>query len=303
MKFSIIIPTYNRGQFIGNTISDVLNQNYENWELLIIDDGSIDNTKDVITPFTKNSKIQYIYQENAERSAARNLGIHHAKGDFICFVVSDERVNPDFLKLIAEGIKKYSERVGIYYYDIGFVSENNHKNIESIRIGRQIDKKNSIDDLMKIIIGVPQLCISRQILETNKFNPKINVGEDLELLARLFSFWNFYYISGKPQIFEIEHFNRSVELRSPSNLKNIETLRFIFSKPHPGNRVSGVIKRKKMSDAYLRGAYFYCFEKKRLRGISYLIKSIYFNPKKQLKHKANLILHLIFMPQNIDRII
>ena len=65
MKFSIIIPTYNRANFIAKAISSVLNQSYEKWELIIVDDGSSDNTKDVIEEFISiDSRIKYIYRKN-----------------------------------------------------------------------------------------------------------------------------------------------------------------------------------------------------------------------------------------------
>ena len=101
MKFSIVIPTFNRAKFISQIIIDIINQTYTNWELIIIDDGSTDDTKEVVAQFINNPKIIYLYQENAERSEARNNGINNATGDFICFVDSDERLNPSFLKLIS----------------------------------------------------------------------------------------------------------------------------------------------------------------------------------------------------------
>ena len=89
--FSVIIPSYNRANIIKNTIKSVQNQLFENWECLIIDDGSTDNTKEVIESISKEDKrVKYIYQLNAERSAARNLGIKNASGEYICFLDSDD---------------------------------------------------------------------------------------------------------------------------------------------------------------------------------------------------------------------
>jgi glycosyltransferase involved in cell wall biosynthesis len=303
MKFSIVIPTFNRSSFIGQTITDVINQTYTHWELIIIDDGSTDDTKEVVAQFINNPQIQYIYQENAERSEARNNGIKNSEGDFVCFVDSDERLNPSFLKLISRAIKRNLGKDGVYYYDIGFVLEKDHSNIIYKREGIRIVQEEGIDQLMNVVIGVPQLCISRSILKLINFNPKINVGEDLELLVRLYNHCMFYYLPGEPQIFEIEHSNRSVELKDISNLRNIETLKYIFRKPHPGNGVSRKIKKIKLSDAYLRGVYFYSLNKERSRAITLLLKSIYLNPRKQLKHKLNLIFYLCFKPKKIERLI
>ena len=145
MKFSIVIPTFNRSKFISQIISDIINQTYANWELIIIDDGSTDNTKEVVSKFTRNKKIHYFFQVNSERSSARNNGINNATGDFICFVDSDERLDSKFLGYIANAIKTNNENPGVYYYDIGFVLESNHNNLIYTRKGVPIDKKEGID--------------------------------------------------------------------------------------------------------------------------------------------------------------
>jgi len=89
--FSIIVPTYNRAHLISKAIESVIAQSFVNWELIIVDDGSTDKTMDLIASYQeKDTRIRYIYQENAERSAARNNGIDHAKGEYICFLDSDD---------------------------------------------------------------------------------------------------------------------------------------------------------------------------------------------------------------------
>ena len=89
--FSIILPTFNRGHMIRLAIESVLSQTYNDWELIIVDDGSTDKTKDVIDKFIeKDNRVKYLYQKNQERSAARNNGIKEAKGDWICFLDSDD---------------------------------------------------------------------------------------------------------------------------------------------------------------------------------------------------------------------
>ena len=79
MKFSIIIPTYNRAAFLPKAIESVLAQTCTDWELIVVDDGSIDNTREVVAQYN-DKRITYIYQQNAERSAARNNGIQAYTG-------------------------------------------------------------------------------------------------------------------------------------------------------------------------------------------------------------------------------
>ena len=89
---SVIIPTYNRAHLVGRAIKSVLNQTYRDFEIIVVDDGSTDNTKDIIKEFQKKDKrIKYIpYEKNKGGSAARNTGIKAAKGEYIAFLDSDD---------------------------------------------------------------------------------------------------------------------------------------------------------------------------------------------------------------------
>lgn len=95
--FSIIIPTYNRADFIGKTIQSLLDQTYTDFEVIVVDDGSTDNTEEIVTAI-KDDRIVYYKKENAERGAARNFGVNKAKGDYISFLDSDDLLYPDYLK-------------------------------------------------------------------------------------------------------------------------------------------------------------------------------------------------------------
>lgn len=89
--FSIVIPTFNRSDFILDTINSVLRQSFQDFEILIIDDGSTDNTKEVINKnFYSEIKIKYYYKINEERGAARNYGYLRSNGKYIVFLDSDD---------------------------------------------------------------------------------------------------------------------------------------------------------------------------------------------------------------------
>jgi len=84
--FSIIIPTYNRATLVIATLQTVLQQDFADFEVLLIDDGSTDDTSQVIEPFLASTpKLRYLRKENEERSIARNYGLTHAKGEFAVF--------------------------------------------------------------------------------------------------------------------------------------------------------------------------------------------------------------------------
>lgn len=102
---SVVIPTYNRAQFICEAVDSILAQTYKNCELIVVDDGSTDNTKDVLERYRDH--LIYLYQPNKGPGAARNLGISQAKGEFIAFLDSDDRWLPEKLSLQMELFKKY----------------------------------------------------------------------------------------------------------------------------------------------------------------------------------------------------
>lgn len=90
-KVSIIIPSYNASKYISDTVQSLIDQSFTNWELIIVDDGSRDNSKEIISKFSEtDSRIKYFFQENAGVSAARNHGIKRASGKYITFLDADD---------------------------------------------------------------------------------------------------------------------------------------------------------------------------------------------------------------------
>ena len=94
--FSIVIPTYNRSDFIGATLASVQQQQFTNWEVLVVDDGSTDNTAQVVA-VAADSRIQYLPKINGERGAARNYGLARAQGEYVIFLDSDDQFQSDHL--------------------------------------------------------------------------------------------------------------------------------------------------------------------------------------------------------------
>jgi len=103
-KVSVIIPTYNRASLVKEAIESVLSQTYDNFEIIVIDDGSTDNTRELLGPY--KNKINYIFMKNMGVSAARNEGIKKSKGDYITFLDSDDLWSANKLE---EEIKYFDE--------------------------------------------------------------------------------------------------------------------------------------------------------------------------------------------------
>ena len=136
--FSVIIPVYNRSHLLGETIDTVLSQSHPDFEIIIVDDGSIENIKEVLSQkYSNEPKIKYFRKQNEERGAARNFGIKHAEGDFAVFFDSDDFMKPHYLetlyKIIMENPKVKLLAAKYDYYNNGSVE--NHPELLNLKEG------------------------------------------------------------------------------------------------------------------------------------------------------------------------
>ncbi len=174
---SIIMPAYNASEFISKAIHSVLNQTYENWELLIVNDGSTDNTKDEIFKFT-NKRIEYFEQKNKGVSAARNLALSKIQGDFFCFLDADDLMPPDSL---LSRVKIFQSKSDIYFVD-GVVIAKDSRMQKTIRCYIPSFRGCPYNELLKIsekcLFG-PSWMIKREKTVTYLFNETMTHAEDL----------------------------------------------------------------------------------------------------------------------------
>lgn len=109
---SVIIPNYNHARFLGGAVRSVLEQTYRPVEIIVVDDGSTDNSGEVAAGF--GDQIRYIYQTNAGLSAARNTGLRAAKGELIGVLDADDMYEPDFLATLVAALQADPEADGVY---------------------------------------------------------------------------------------------------------------------------------------------------------------------------------------------
>ena len=105
--FSVIIPTYNRAHLITETVDTVLQQSYPHFEIIIVDDGSTDNTRQVMeNKYGHEARVKYFYKQNEERGVARNFGLKQASGDYAVFFDSDDWMKRHYLDSLKSIIEK-----------------------------------------------------------------------------------------------------------------------------------------------------------------------------------------------------
>lgn len=181
---SVIIPTYNRAKLVSQAIDSALNQTYKNMEIIVIDDGSADNTKEAVSRY--QSKIRYIYKENGGASSARNLGIKEAKGSYIAFLDSDDLWLPGKVEKQMNQLrlnKGYSFAIS----DIEFIDDDN-KHLAFSNLRKTITKDGFIfADALKIpTITSSYMLIDREVFgNVGLFDETINTAEDIDMMLRI----------------------------------------------------------------------------------------------------------------------
>lgn len=188
---SVIIPTYNRAHLIGRSIQSVLDQTYRDFEIIVVDDGSTDNTENVVKTFN-DSRIRHIkHKDNRGGSAARNTGIKLAKGGYIAFQDSDDEWLPTKLEKQMKAFRKTSDEVGVVY--TGFYRiENNIKNYIPSSL---IPKKEGYihKTLLNGNFVTTQAAIVKKecFKKAGMFDERLPRLQDWELWIRISKYYNF----------------------------------------------------------------------------------------------------------------
>ncbi|PRR69664.1 glycosyltransferase family 2 protein [Clostridium thermopalmarium] len=232
---SIIIPTYNSGKYLLEAIESCLNQTYKNIEIIVIDDGSTDNTKYLLKNYIEEGKIKYFYQQNRGRSAARNLGLEKASGEFIQFLDADDYIHH---KKIEKQIKLFNKNkdIGLVYCGAIYIKDN-------VQIHKLLKKVRSKNFLYKLIQG-NFLPIHAPIFKSEfkvKFDEQYSHMEDWDYWIRLITKYNV----------KIGHINEFLSfIRVHNNNTSKERLTMLEAEQNLVNKYIKEFKDKRML-AYL----------------------------------------------------
>ena len=156
LKVSIIVPVYKAEPYIRKCIDSILSQTFTNFELLLIDDGSPDNCGKICDEYAElDARVHVFHKENCGVSAARNLGLDHAKGDYVCFIDSDDWIDPDMLETLIGWEQK--KQTDLLFFGLKYESA--------------VDYSDTMELLQKIsgvYEGINSVIKACYILETNE---------------------------------------------------------------------------------------------------------------------------------------
>ena len=213
--FSIVVPVYNRSNILIQTISYILKQRFKDFEIIIVDDGSVDNSIEIIKTFLElDQRIKLVTQENKERGAARNAGFLNSNGEYVIFFDSDDIMHENHLNVLSENIRQQNFPLFIATKFDFIDEEGNHLQSDIIKL------KQGYYDYKLFLDGNPlacNICIKKQNAELYLFEEdrQYSIKEDwLFMIQNLYK--NKLYIVDQITISMTDHAGRS--MRSDNNI-------------------------------------------------------------------------------------
>ncbi len=184
---SILMPAYNAERFIGPAIESVLSQSFSGWELIIVNDGSGDRTREIVEQYT-DARIKVFHQENGGESSARNAALQHVQGELIAFLDADDCYLEDHLELTVSYLQAHSDLDGVYT-DGFYINEkgNRLKPLSSRRRGPF--EGDIFEEMVRAsdVFGAPVCVVLRHAVvcrDKLAFDPEIVIGPDWDFLTR-----------------------------------------------------------------------------------------------------------------------
>jgi glycosyltransferase involved in cell wall biosynthesis len=200
------MPTYNRAQLIGKAITSVIEQTYEHWELIIVDDGSTDSTREVVEGFL-DARICYFSKNHEERSAARNFGMDKARGNYICFLDSDDYFIKDHLQVHYEYLKQKGYPEIVLYSGTYVESDQELKKYPHL-----MESKNLVLSLWKTGYNLLPFSFHQNLLTAIRFDVRLNYLEDLDFLLGVYDERKWFFLEDYTNVV-VNHDSRSIITR------------------------------------------------------------------------------------------
>ena len=252
-KITAVIPSYNSAGFLPEAVESVLSQSYADVELIVVDDGSVDDTSEVIGRY--GDAVKYIYKENGGVSRARNTGIEAASGEFIAFLDADDAWLPQKLELQMKVIESRSDSLAAHTdFNIG----DSELNVVGVTISDRGD--DILEDLFLKgnVIGTPSsVLVAKEVIEkTGGFDPDLSLCADWDMWIRIACETGFGYVDS-PQIIYRQH---DSNMSNDAKLLDVDS-NLMFEKAFENPNVPDRIKERKRdaigkNEMVLAGTYF-----------------------------------------------
>lgn len=243
---SVVIATYNMGQYLPLAIDSVLAQTWSNLELIVIDDGSEDDTSEQMKRYERDSRVRYVLTVNQGQPRAKNRGLLESRGDFIAFCDADDLWQPRKLEIQMPYFT--DSKVGVVYSEVSYVDEKGHPVDKEIPYERHSGKVTE-NLVIKNFVPFGTAVIRRECVEkSGNFDETLPMGIDWDLWLRYSMSWNFQYAPDATYIYRIWPGQMSKNYRG--RYKNAFLILDKFIQNHP-KAVSKSLMAKAWADMYI----------------------------------------------------
>lgn len=243
--FSVIIPVYNRENFVQPTIDSVLNQKFENFEIIVVDDCSTDKSVEVINRNT-DPRVKLIQQDtNQERGAARNRGFEESKGKYVCFLDSDDFFEPNHLETFYQHIQNKNEPVALLFSNT--LMDNGEKRWK--KEVPLLEDHNVFEYILRYTFNPARTCIHREVIAEFKFDPTIPGLEDLDLWLHIATKYPLIQLHEYTNIYNLheEQYTFGDPKRHEKELNNFKK---VFSKEILKDKLPNKEKKRLLAQCY-----------------------------------------------------
>ena len=277
---SVIIPTYNRAHLVGRAIQSVLDQTYKDFELIVVDDGSNDNTEYIIKEFQKkDERIKYVaYKKNKGGSAARNAGIKSSKGEYIAFLDSDDEWLSEKLEKQIRLFKIKPKKVGVLY--CGYYNFDDNTGLGKL-INCSFEKDVRIELFKGWCPPTPLLMVRKECFNViGFFDEQLFSFQEYDLCVRLSEVYDFAYVD-KPLVRVHKHLGHRISINILTRQRGIEI--FLQKWEEEIKSCLGIkgwrnIKKHYYRILYWNAAIHELNNSHSKKGLAYLFKSIKYSP-------------------------
>jgi len=189
---SVVIPSYNAARFVADAVQSVLAQTYPNLEVLVIDDGSTDDTRQVMEQFASDARVNYHYQTNRGESGARNTGIRLARGEFIAYCDADDLWEPRKLEVQIPCFDGRPE-LGVVYTNVIHVDANNQpmETYQTMRHNGRISAKLLMENF---VTGAASIIRKKYFDLVGGYDESLRTCQDYDMWLRLSAVCEFFYL-------------------------------------------------------------------------------------------------------------
>lgn len=289
MKVSVVVTSFNYGKYLRDCLESILNQTYQDFDVIVIDDGSTDDTARVVQPYLSN-RVRYCYQANQGQASAKNAGIRLTDGEIVAFLDADDQWKPN--KLERQLPLFDNPRVGVAYTEAQVIDPEGRPLDVGVRTHYMVFRRGTITKWLAFenIVPFSSSAVRRSLLrEHGAFDETLTMGIDWDLWLRLSCETEFDFMPEPLLIYRFGHPNqmsRNLEGRTHGS----DTIFQKFVASHPNALTAGDLRTIDFYNLCRRADVFRGIDDR--RSTAYLIKALKLRPWSPIPH-AMLVRNLV----------